>query len=185
VKELSWTMADVQEMVQDTSWISSNYSTWKLHLWLATSQLLAELGHLPVSLLSKQSIPRRSGQFDLEKSAQLVLALGSTTHIVLLHLVILVKRLLFLWEARCLPRLFRCLLLKCLSHPKWSHLCYCFPYSNTTSQWDLIGIYRTLLPAAAKCFLFKWLQNIVHGRPFHGPREKSVHVKRFINVKVI
>jgi hypothetical protein len=47
--------------------------------------------------------------------------LGPTTHIVQLHHVILLSDLLFLWEAHCFPCLFRCLLLKCLSHPKWSH----------------------------------------------------------------
>jgi hypothetical protein len=39
-----------------------------------------------------------------------------------LHFVILVKGLFFLWETCCFPHLFRCLLLKCLPHPKWSLL---------------------------------------------------------------
>jgi hypothetical protein len=50
--------------------------------------LLAELGLLSIPLLIKMSIPRRNGQ--------LFLALGSTSHIVQLHLVILVRGLLFL-----------------------------------------------------------------------------------------
>jgi hypothetical protein len=53
--------------------------------------------------------------FILWTFVQLVLASGPTTHLVQLHLVTLVRGLLFLWEARCFPNLFRCLLLKYIS----------------------------------------------------------------------
>jgi hypothetical protein len=75
------------------------------------SQHLTEPSYLPIPLLSEQNILRRS--------SQLILALQ-------LHFAILVKSLLFLWEICCFPHLFRCLLLKYLPHPKWSHLCHCF-----------------------------------------------------------
>jgi hypothetical protein len=55
---------------------------------LAPSQLLAEPGHLPVSLLKEQNIPGRS--------VHLIFALGLTIHVLQLHSVILVRDQLFL-----------------------------------------------------------------------------------------
>jgi hypothetical protein len=61
--------------------------------WLGPSQLPAEQGHLPVPILIEQNILRGSGQ--------LVLALRPATHILQLPSVILIRGLLFLWEACC------------------------------------------------------------------------------------
>jgi hypothetical protein len=106
-------------MIKSTNWLRYNYSTLNYTLWLAPSQLLIKSGHLPLSLSNWTF--QRAWSAHPWKFVQLVLALGPTTHIEQLHLAILVRSLLFLWEVHCFPCLFRCLLLKFLSHPKLSH----------------------------------------------------------------
>jgi hypothetical protein len=86
---------------------------------LAHSQLLAEL-----SLSTEHS----------KKVCSTRPGFGVPTHIVQLHLVILIRVFLFLWEACCVLCFFRCLLLNCLSHTKWCHLCHCSSYTKLTRK---------------------------------------------------
>jgi hypothetical protein len=112
--------------------------------WLVPSQLLIKSDHL--SVLSLWNWTFQEGLISSSwpwKFAQLILALGPTTHTVQLHFVILVRGL-FLWEACYFPCLFRCLLLKCLSHPKLSHICHCSLYIITMGIWCLGDSWRCL-----------------------------------------
>jgi hypothetical protein len=84
--------------------------------WLALSQPLTELSHLSVPLLTELSITRRSGQ--------LTLALEPTSCIFLLWL----EACYFCEKPTVSHAPFVCLFLRCLSHPKWSHLCHCSNY---------------------------------------------------------
>jgi hypothetical protein len=102
VKSLSQTMVEVSEIIQGTNWLRSNYSTLKLYLWLVGAESASRWARPPVHPSPYQTACP---------------GLRPTTHIVELHLVILVRGLLFVWEVRCFSRLFRCLLLKCLCHP--------------------------------------------------------------------
>jgi hypothetical protein len=84
-------------MIQGTAWLRPNNSTLKLCVWLVPSQLLINL----TTCLSL-SLSNWTFQVGLVSSSwpwssvQLILVLGPTTHLVLLHLVILVRGLLFL-----------------------------------------------------------------------------------------
>jgi hypothetical protein len=100
------------------AWVQLFYlETYYICKWLAPSQLPTEPSYLPIPLLIKQDILGRSS---------LSWPWGPP-----LTSVILVRGLLVLQGAYCSPHPFRCLLLKSLPHPKWSHLCQSFP-----SHWD-------------------------------------------------
>jgi hypothetical protein len=86
VKEPSQRMAPVQGMIQGTNWLRFNYSSLSVIGWHWDSFSWNSATH-PAPLIEVDTSGR---------SGQLVLALGATSHIVQLHLVMLVRGLLFL-----------------------------------------------------------------------------------------
>jgi hypothetical protein len=127
VKELSQRKAEVQ-IIWGINWLRSQYSVFVIGWHLVNFSLnLTTCSSLSLwNWTFQECLVGLSWPW---KFAQLILAMGPTPHIVQLHLVAVVRGLLFLWEAGCFPCLFRCLLLKCLPHPKWSHLSHCSPYN--------------------------------------------------------
>jgi hypothetical protein len=111
---------------------------------LVLSQPLTKLNHRSVPLLIELSIPRKSGQLAM------VLEPTSCGCILLFQL----EACYFCEKPFVSHAPFTCLFLKCLSHPKWSHLCHCSPYSSPDDK-------DPWLPAQVSLYLFSSPQ-----RPF-------------------
>jgi hypothetical protein len=124
-------------VTQNATCLRSNCSTLKLDLWLVGAVSAACWTRPPA-----HPSPYRTEHF--RKMLSACSGLGSllnsswfTTHMVQLHFVILVRGLLFLWEVCCFQCPFTCLFLKCLSHPKWSHLCHCPTYNIGSTHYHM------------------------------------------------
>jgi hypothetical protein len=165
-------------MIQDATCLRFNYSTLKLHLWLTGVESRTAFSLLDWAF--QEGLLSSPWPW---KSAQLALALRVCSARPGLESLLSSP-----WPLGPLPTLYRCillfwwgtcyfsekpvvshvsftrLLLNCLSHPKWSHLCHFSPYQRKRRE-----------PEAAKYCgyssrLFSWdntLSQMCHSQPNH------------------